>query len=583
MRKIAWLVVIALVAVAPAASAILRIADFHAEIGIGEDGQVTIEETIAVNYLTAHHGIERWMPVSYSRWTGEKLNVPVHVLSVTMEGQPVPYVTRRSGADLVLRIGDPDRTVTGAHQYMIRYRVLRALLFDATTVRLYWNVTGFWEVPLDHASAAISLPAGVDPAAVQATSYLGHYGSISKGAAASMDAAGRVILEAGSFSPGEGLTVDLAFPREGSGIVPPTIGQRIGWFVAANWYAILPLLTVAGMTLLWWKKGRDPALGTIAPRFEPPSGVDAGEAGILIDDRADLRDVSALVVGLAVKGYLKIREVEEVDAGLASKLKDAFGGRSQDFEFVKVKAADDRLSLAESTILEAFFDKEHPEKRTLSSLENHFYQSLPAVKSALYSSLIKGKYYSSNPERTRGAYVSLGMVVLILGGAVGVWAGSLYLAIALGLCGLVIFPFARIMPRKTQKGAEALRDLRGLAEYIGRAEVKQMEFHDAPEKSPQLFEKLLPYAIALNLTSIWTGKFEGLFREPPEWYAGRGPTFNAGLFGLSMMHLSSGMERSFVSAPRTSSAGGRSAWSGGGHFGGGFSGGGFGGGGGRGW
>lgn len=95
-----------------------------------------------------------------------------------------------------------------------------------------------------------------------------------------------------------------------------------------------------------------------------------------------------------------------------------------------------------------------------------------------------------------------------------------------------------------------------------------MEFHDAPEKNPQLFEKLLPYVIAL--TSIWAKQFEGLLQQQPEWYRGASPVFRGHLFALSMIHFSLGMERTFVSAPRTSSSG-RSAWSGG--FSGGFSGG----------
>ena len=90
-----------------------------------------------------------------------------------------------------------------------------------------------------------------------------------------------------------------------------------------------------------------------------------------------------------------------------------------------------------------------------------------------------------------------------------------------------------------------------------------MEFHDAPEKSPKLFEKLLPYAIALNLTSIWTKQFEGLLQQAPQWYVGARLGFNPALFYLGMTNLSSGMERTFVSAPRTSS-GGHSAWGGGG-------------------
>ena len=111
-----------------------------------------------------------------------------------------------------------------------------------------------------------------------------------------------------------------------------------------------------------------------------------------------------------------------------------------------------------------------------------------------------------------------------------------------------------------------------------------MEFHNAPEKTPREFEKLLPYAIALNLTKIWTKQFEGILTRPPEWYSGSSRGFSGQRFGLVLVHLSTGLHRSFVSAPRAEGrSGGRSAWGGGASFGGGFSGGGFGGGGGGGW
>jgi len=174
------------------------------------------------------------------------------------------------------------------------------------------------------------------------------------------------------------------------------------------------------------------------------------------------------------------------------------------------------------------------------------------------------------------------MMGVAAGAAIGFVFGSLYLGVAIALCGLIVLAFSPIMPRKTKKGVRALVDVLGLSEYIRRAEVDRLEYHDAPEKSPELFGKLLPYAIALNLTSIWTKQFEGLLDEPPDWYVGHALVFRAHLFTLSMLHMTRGMERTFVSAPRAAS-GGRSAWSGGSSFGGGFSGGGFGGGGGGGW
>jgi uncharacterized membrane protein YgcG len=423
----------------------------------------------------------------------------------------------------------------------------------------------------------------VRPADVATTSYVGYYGSISRGGAATLDENGRFVFETGYLAPGEGLTIDLAMPRDQAGIAAPTAWQLTLWFLSANKYATLPILVLIGMFLLWLKTGKDPRKGTIAPRFEPPRKMHPGEAGVLIDDRANLRDISAMVIGLAVKGYLAIKELADDEEGITDKIKSFFGRSSPlDYEFIKKKEPDADLSKVEKTLFEAIFDSAHPEIRTLSSMENEFYKVLPQIKSDLYSGLIKKGYYPHNPERTRQSYAGVGMAGIVLAIALGGWSGSLYLGLAIALCGLIVLCFSPIMPRKTRRGVVVLQDLLGLSEYIGRAEVERMEFHDAPEKSPKLFEKLLPYAIALNLTSIWTKQFEGSLQQSPQWYVGARPGFNPALFYLGMMNLSSGMERTFISAPRTSS-GGRSAWSGGGSFGGGFSGGGFGGGGGGGW
>jgi len=584
MRK-AFFISLFVLSITASASASLRITEFLAEIEVLSTGEITVSETLDVLFYTPHHGIFREIPVSYRRPTGENLTIGVKITSITSDDSAVPYTTKRSGRNLVIRIGDPDRTITGAHTYTIRYAVNRALLFNNENyIQLYWNVTGDdWQIPIDHATALVRLPESVAGLEVPTTSYLGYSGSNARGQPARQDPEGRLVFEAGALSPGEGLTIDIAIPRVASGIPAPTAGQKILWFVMANKYALLPILALVGMSLLWWKKGKDPAKGTIAPRFESPAGMHAGQAGVLFDDRADLRDISAMVIGLAVKGYLKIKELREEELGLVDKVKGLFGRTAPlDFEFIKVKEPDEKISKVERTLFDAIFDSDHPDKRPLSSLENEFYKVLPSLKSNLYAGLIKQGYYPHNPERTRRSYASTGIIILIGGVAVGIAARSLYLGAAIAACGLIVLAFSPIMPRKTTKGVRVLRDLLGLAEYIGRAEVEKMEFHDAPEKSPQLFEKLLPYAIALNLTSIWTKQFEGLFEHPPEWYIGPSPVFSGYLFGLSMMHLASGMERTFVSAPRTSS-GGRSAWGGGTSFGGGFSGGGFGGGGGGGW
>jgi len=573
---------VCLISIGLLATATLRVNTFDATIELDTDGLLHVTERIAVTFYTGHHGIEREIPVSYRTLAGANKTIHLDLDAITLDGGSVPYTSSRVGRDLRLRIGDPDRTIRGAHVYTIAYTVDRALLFHDDYLQLYWNVTGNdWRIPIDRASATIVLPGGLLSSEVSTTSYVGYEGSRARGGPpASTDET--ILFTATSLSPGEGLTIDVAIPRSLLPIAPPTTVEMTVWFLDANKFAALPILVLIGMILLWAKQGRDPRKGTIAPQFEPPRGMHPGEAGVLIDDRADLRDISAMLIGLAVKGHLRIEEID-ANEGLLDRAKQMLGGASTgDYRFVRREKAANDLADVERLLLDAIFDEENPDERTLSSLENEFHVHLPNIKSRLYGSLIEAGYYPHNPERTRRSYVTLGLFGMAAGVAIGTLNSSLYLAIALGLCGLVVLAFARIMPRKTRKGVRALEEVLGMAEYIRRAEVDRIEFHDAPEKAPQTFEKLLPYAIALNLTSIWTKQFADLMDEPPQWYAGRTPVFHPHLFTLSMLHLTSGMERTFVSAPR-SAGGGRSAWSGGSSFGGGFSGGGFGGGGGGGW
>jgi hypothetical protein len=300
-----------------------------------------------------------------------------------------------------------------------------------------------------------------------------------------------------------------------------------------------------------------------------------------VDDRMDVRDVSAMVIGLAVGGYLAIREELMQADSLADKARAWVDGSRGSYTFVRGRRPPADLALPEKALYEAIFPDADTRETPLDALENRFYKHLPTIRLRLFDEVIRKKLYARNPERTRGTYAGWGGALVAAGVGLGVLTSSLYVAVALALSGLVVVAFAPIMPRKTQKGAAALADILGLAEYIQRAEVKRIEFTDAPAKSPEHFEKLLPYAVALGLTTIWVRQFEGLLSQPPQWYVGAS-TFNGHLFGLSLGRLSSGMQSTFVSAPRTAPSG-RSAWGGRSTFGGGFSGGGFGGGGGRGW
>jgi hypothetical protein len=88
------------------------------------------------------------------------------------------------------------------------------------------------------------------------------------------------------------------------------------------------------------------------------------------------------------------------------------------------------------------------------------------------------------------------------------------------------------------------------------AEKDRLEFHNAPDKDPQTFEKLLPYAIVFGVENQWAEKFKDIYKTPPNWYYD--PTlsnFNSILF-ISSLHSFSNNSIHSLATPVQSGAGG---------------------------
>ncbi|MCS7239850.1 MAG: DUF2207 domain-containing protein [Candidatus Bipolaricaulota bacterium] len=531
------------------------IEDFAVTLEIKADGSLLVNERIGVYFDLPRHGIIREIPVSYRLPTGERYRLRLELLEVSEDGQNVPYKAYREGGNLVVKIGDPDVTVRGLVPYTIRYRVLRALVRYEEEVELYWNAIGTeWTMPIRRAKVEIILPSEIPPEDVHFVAYQGPYGSTAPFALAWVE--GRLRGETQNLLAGQGITVAVRVP---SGYIAlPSFGTRVLWFLGDNVYAAIPLLVFLGMTLIWWRWGRDPKLGTVAPEYTPPPGIGPAEAGVLVDDRFDPQDFTAGILSLATKGWMKIREV----AG--------------DFQLVPQQGTKE-LTPYEEALREALFSGEEKDGPTFAKLKYRLYEKIPGVRAKLLMDLVDKGFYHGNPEAVRSFWRALGVGIIVLGVVLFFLFANLYLSIAVGTSGVIVAAFAPFMPRKTGKGMEALRWVRGLAEYIRRAEVERIEF----AAKEQHFEELLPYAVALGMSDLWVEKFAGVLRAPPSWYEARGPwvpmTFPA---RLMLLHR---LSQAAAAVPRTAKAG-RGGWSGGSGFGGrGFSGGGMGGGGGRAW
>ncbi|MCX8117585.1 MAG: DUF2207 domain-containing protein [Desulfobacterota bacterium] len=549
---------------------------FHADISIRKDSSFIVRETIEVKFHQPRHGIYREIPFKYKDEFGRTITTPTTVLSVKDgSGNPWKYQVKKSGSVIHIRIGDPKRFVSGDQTYVITYQVENAVLFLDDHDELYWNVTGnAWKADILKASAEVFLATKEESKNVWAAGFTGTYGSkASECDVEANDHRGKFIARK-SLAPGEGLTV--AFGWDKGLVSPPPSWKKFLWRInlQENWVFFLPMVSFLFMFNRWYRKGRDPRVReAVTVAYEPPKVgsrfLTPAEAGTLLDEKLDPRDITSTIVGLAVKGYIQIEEVK----------KEGLIFDRSDFYLNKIKEPDSGLSSFESELMKRLFSSASP-RLSVSSLKNQFYKELPSLKKTLYGELVKNRYFLVNPEKVRTLYFLVGFLIIVFGGFVlaflspaSMWKGF----VTAGLTGLPVLFFGRHMPAKTKAGALAYMAILGFQEFMNRAEKDRLERMGDKD----LFSRYLPYAIALDVADNWAEAFEGIYQEPPSWYISPGGlrTFHPVGFTRSMEAVASSLGAAMFSAPRGSS-GGRG---GGGFGGGGFSGGGFGGGGGGSW
>ncbi len=593
-----------------------RIDDWQVTININSDASLAVKEKIVYNFGAAQrHGIFRDLPYKYKR-QGMKYNLRLSDFKVTDEkGNSLTFKVSRQGRYKRIKIGDADKLVSGRQVYIISYQVHRAINYFSDHDELYWNVTGDeWPVEIRQARAVVNLPTAVDAAKVKTACYAGPRGSRQKCVSSRYIYSVRNRVKSFSFtndrlSPGEGMTVVVSWPK---GIVAkPNWTANLWEIFKDNWIFGLPIVVFIILFYLWWTRGRDPkSRGTIIARYAPPAGITPAMVGIIIDEKIEGKDISAEIIYLAIKGYLRIIQTK----------KDGWLFKSTDWLLEKLKESDKNLTSYERKLMEGLFKKKHLKATTkdlikawekagkikpnsfmekmltaiinlsppdssgkskdqtnkpivkLSSLKQSFYKDLSEIKKDIYTQAVAGGYFPKNPNKVRRSYLIIGIILSFSAWFLASIFGSLGGVSALVSSALVAV-FGLFMPKKTKKGVEAREHILGLKEYLKVAEKERLKFHNAPEKSPKHFEELLPYAMVLGVEKEWAKQFKDIYQEQPDWYQGpTGGAFSAVILADSL--------NSFQT--QANSALGTTAGSGGSGFSGG-AGGGFGGGGGGSW
>jgi uncharacterized membrane protein len=534
------------------------------------DGTIDVTEVIEAQFTGAWHGIYRTIPVEYTDEAGLNYTLLLDQISATdSEGQKLKLEQNHEGRNVKFKIyvaaaEDATRTI------VLHYRVLDALRFFPDHDELYWNVTGNeWDNQIELVTAHIELPAGVT--GLHAVAYTGVTGSRTEDARVEIKDNAVDVTSTRRLGFRQGLTAVVGFDK---GFVhPPSASVKFMRLLQSNSPLLIPLIAFFVMLWLWWTRGRDPQRLAISVQYEPPDKLTPGECGTLVDNEAAMRDITATLVDLAVKGYLTIEQKEE------SHLLGLTHSKDYIFHMKKPPAEWASARSHEQEMLSALFDDGASTDVALSELQNHFYTHLPAIRERIFSALMSDGYYLHRPDTVKQGYIGAGLLIgglLVFGGAgyfanaTGIAAGSWILA---GIAtGAVICIFGAFMSARTVTGARALEKVLGFEKFLGRVEKDQIE---RLEKTPELFEKFLPYAMALQVEKKWVQAFSGIALPPPQWYQGSyGGNFTAFYLvnDLNMMSMQAGSV--MASAPRSS---GGSGFGGGGGSGGGFGGGGGGG------
>ncbi|MBI5126924.1 DUF2207 domain-containing protein [Candidatus Roizmanbacteria bacterium] len=528
-----------------------EIKDFDSQININKDGTVDIKETITYDFGNLFkHGIFRTIPYIKTNKDGKKFQLVFDNFSVTDEsGMPYQYSQTTENNDLRLKIGDPNRTISGSHTYIIDYKVSGALTYFSDHDELYWNITGNdWEVPIVRATSKIILPPQIKEDEINGKCYIGESGSTETDCEIQKNKNSIKFDTVNELSITEGLTVVVGFPIDVINVLEPKPytefkDSLMGKFVmllmsliGLIWYGLLPFYII----YRWFKTGRDPkgTVGVTTAWFDPPKTPDnkrsltPGEVGTLGDETVDLKDISATIIDLARRGYLKIEERKKNDFYLIN-----LGNSKPLFSF-------------ERLLIDKFFKN----KTEIRLKDEHLYEEVEEIKKNLYQIVVDEKLFSQNPETTRTIYYVIALVAL--------FTGNLPLA-------FVSFIFGRAMPKKTVEGVNAFNISKSLKNFLTSQE-RQMKFQADKQ---MMFEKLLPYAVVFGVEKVWAKRFENLNLRQPDWYQGYlSGHFNSYIF-VNSLSSSMGSFRS-AATPTRSSSGFSSGFSGGSSGGGGGGGGG---------
>ena len=490
-----------LLIVASGARAATNLSSFDTVLGIQRDGSVVVVE----HFTPANPG-PRVIWRTSTEYTGVwSIHLPrvVEILQVTTaNGRPLEYSMHRR--DGILEVEIP---TSGADELRLVYVVRNAVDFYSDHASVVWHAGQGWRGAADNVTLFVQVPPET-VSSFTAQAYLHGHGLLPvRDSSAGPD---RVWFKVPELNVKDDLIVEVALPPD---VVqePPAL-QRLEWFIRANMIVLLPVVVFLVMLALRLIKGvPEEDSNAIPPRYEPPDGLTPAEVGLLVDDSLDPRDITATLIDLAVRKYIRL-EQGTPDEGIE------FAGQDFVLRLLRPREEWHDLQPHEQTVLFHTFYGGTWTK--LSSLTLRFYEVVPALRAQLCTRLRMRGYYWVDPVKApllRVANVMIFWVILYVVQVTGffVFQQSWMLSLlAVTVSALVVHFLGRKLTAKTLKGMRAYREIRGFREFLNTVERDRLERFPA-----DLFERCLPYAMALGVEHHWADAFCGMAIGPPDWFS----------------------------------------------------------------
>jgi len=536
------------------------ISDFSVDYVVRSDAVVEVTETITYDFEGQNRRgifrtLEKKHPQPSTEWY-KNWYVDVEVLSVNKGGLSEKFVISDSNKDLEIKIGDPNKTITGPHEYEITYLLTGAISYGDAGAEFYWNVTGNdWPVAIGNVKATVR--SAVDNIITGSNAcYEGRHGST--------DPCGniekfsnQVTFTASNLRSGEGLTIATELNPD---VIAFLTTEKVSYLPLGFIFATL-LLLFFGYKVYRFRAEFKIDLPVIA-QYEPYKDYLPMYTGVLYDGRLDPKDITAGIIYLAEQGFIKIKKTEK---------KVLLFITTTDYEITLLRPVTEIPTDFLQRLMGLMFDSfDSPQKTVmLSSLIKNRVRNAKLIRllqSDLKKDLIENDFTIKKWPKFGWYLIALPTIPFIFFSV----TGSIEKAIILDF--FIFIPFMvmiilLLVAKRTKKGYEVLNHLEGFKLFLSVTDKERFEFHNAPSKNPEMFMKYLPYAIALGVEKEWAKVFEDIAIPKPDWYDGGNiNTFSATALTSDIGAFSS----SFTASSGTSgSSGGGSSGGGGGGGGGG--------------